>query len=67
MRVIRFPTLQVSQFLFPGQRSDTFLTDLVYTDGSKSEHGVGSGIAIFTDSKLIDTKKKIQIKRAMFE
>jgi len=29
----------------------------VYIDGNKSEHGVGSGIAIFTDSKLIDTKK----------
>jgi len=29
----------------------------VNTDGSKSEHGVGSGIAIFKDSKLIDTKK----------
>jgi hypothetical protein len=30
LRVIRCPTLQVSQFLFPGQRSDTFLTDHVY-------------------------------------
>jgi len=29
----------------------------VYTDGSKTEHGVGSGIAMFKDSKLIDTKK----------
>jgi ribonuclease HI len=29
----------------------------VNTDGSKSEHGVGSGIATFTDSKLIDRKK----------
>jgi len=29
----------------------------VYTDGSKSEHGVGSTIAIFKESKLIDTKK----------
>ena len=29
----------------------------VYTDGSKSEHGVGFGIATFTGSKLIDTKK----------
>jgi len=38
----------------------------VYTDSSKSEEGVGSGIAIFKDSKLIDTKK-IQIKWAMFE
>ena len=38
----------------------------VYTDGSKSVHGVGFGIAIFKDSKLIYTKK-IQIKWAMFE
>jgi len=30
LRVIRCPSLQVSQFLFPGQRSDTFLTDHVY-------------------------------------
>jgi hypothetical protein len=29
----------------------------VYTDGSKSEHGAGSGIAIFTDSNITDTKK----------
>ena len=29
----------------------------VTTDGSKSEHGVGSGTATFTDSKLIDRKK----------
>jgi ribonuclease HI len=29
----------------------------VYTDGSKSEHGVGAGIAIFTGSNIIDTKK----------
>jgi len=44
LRVIRCPTLQVSQFLFPGQRSDTFLTDHVYTQiiieaGSKKEIG----------------------------
>ena len=37
----------------------------VYTDGSKSEHGVGSGIAIFKDSKL--RHEKIQIKWTMFE
>jgi hypothetical protein len=29
----------------------------VYTDGSKSEHGVASGIAIFTDSNITDKKK----------
>jgi len=29
----------------------------VYTDGSKSVQGVGFEIAIFKDSKLIDTKK----------
>jgi ribonuclease HI len=28
-----------------------------YTDGSKSEQGVGSGIAIFIDSKVTDTKQ----------
>jgi len=28
----------------------------VYRDGNKSEHGVGSGIVKFKDSKLIDTK-----------
>jgi hypothetical protein len=37
LRVIRCPTLQVSQFLFPGQRSDTFLTDHVYHDARSSE------------------------------
>jgi len=30
LRVVRCPTLQVSQFLFLGQRSDTFLTDHIY-------------------------------------
>ena len=29
----------------------------VYTDGNKSEYGVGYGIAIFKDSKLIDTRR----------
>ena len=29
----------------------------VYTDGSKSEHGVGSGIVIFKDYKITYTKK----------
>jgi ribonuclease HI len=29
----------------------------VYTDGSKSEHGVGSGIVIFKDDKITHTKK----------
>jgi hypothetical protein len=29
----------------------------VYRDGSKSEQGVGSGIAIFMDSKVTDTKQ----------
>jgi hypothetical protein len=29
----------------------------IYTDGSKSEQGVGSGIAIFIDSKVTDTKQ----------
>ena len=30
LRVIRCPTILVSQFLFPDQRSVTFLTDLVF-------------------------------------
>jgi hypothetical protein len=38
----------------------------IYTDGSKTEHGEGSGIAIFTDSNAIDTQK-IQIKRALLK
>jgi hypothetical protein len=29
----------------------------IYTDGSKSEQGVGSGIAIFIDNKVTDTKQ----------
>jgi ribonuclease HI len=29
----------------------------VYTDGSRSENGVGSGIAIFTDGNITNTKK----------
>jgi hypothetical protein len=28
----------------------------VYTDGSKSEHGVGSGVVIFKDDEITDTK-----------
>jgi len=41
LRVIRCPTLQVSQFLFPGQRSDTFLTDHVRGPGLFTEiHGL---------------------------
>jgi len=58
LRVIRCPTLQVSQFLFPGQRSDTFLTDHVCNflnvymqwrfSGQYSEGGVR--IHLFGDS-----------------
>jgi hypothetical protein len=29
----------------------------IYTDSSKSEHGVGSGVPIFTDSNLTDMTK----------
>jgi ribonuclease HI len=29
----------------------------IYTDGSKNEQGVGSGIAIFIDNKVTDTKQ----------
>ena len=38
-------------------QEDSKHTVHVYTDGSKSEHGVGSGVAIFTDSNLTDTTK----------
>ena len=38
LRVIRCPTFQVSQFLFPIQRSDTFLTDHVYIAFSAHEN-----------------------------
>ena len=42
LRVIRCPTLQVRQFLFPGQRSDTFLTDHVHYINHKSvQHSAG--------------------------
>jgi len=42
LRVIRCPTLQVSQFLFPGQRSDTFLTDHVHCDSGGKVNFLGS-------------------------
>jgi len=38
-------------------QEDSKHTINVFTDGSKSEHGVGSGVAIFTDSNLTDTTK----------
>jgi ribonuclease HI len=38
-------------------QEDSKHTIHVYTDGSKSEHGVGSGVAIFTDNNLTDTTK----------
>ena len=38
LRLIRCPTLQVSQFLFPGQRSDTFLTDHILTTMHDQNH-----------------------------
>jgi len=37
-------------------QEDSKHTIHVYTDGSKGEHGVGSGIAIFTDSNITDVK-----------
>jgi len=38
----------------------------VYTDVSKSERGVGAGVAIFKYDKITDTKKK-QIRRTQLE
>jgi hypothetical protein len=37
----------------------------IYTDGSKNEHGVGFGLAIFTGSNITD--EKIQNRRVMFK
>jgi len=37
-------------------QEDSKHTIHVYTDGSRGEHGVGSGIAIFTDSNITDLK-----------
>ena len=39
------------------RQEDSKRTIKVYTNGSKSKHGVGSGVAIFTDSNLTDTTK----------
>jgi hypothetical protein len=39
------------------EQEDSKHTIHVYTDGSMSEHGVGSGVAIFTDSNLTDATK----------
>ena len=36
---------------------------LIFTDGSKSEHGVGAGIAIFIQSKLAQQARYILNKR----
>jgi len=38
-------------------QEDSKHTIHVYTDESKCDHGVGSGVAIFTDSNLTYTKK----------
>jgi len=40
-----------------GGQEDSKHTIQVHTDGSKGEYGVGSGIAIFTDSNITDMKK----------
>ena len=44
-----------------GKKSDRFFVGdnmiRVYTDGSKSEHGVGTVVVIFKDDKIMDTKK----------
>ena len=38
-------------------REDSKHTIQVYTDGSKSERGVGAAVVIFKDDKITDTKK----------
>jgi len=47
-------------------REDSKRSIQVYTDGSKSERGVGVGVAIFKDDKITYTKK-IQISRTLLE
>ena len=42
---------------FTAAQEDSDYSIQVYTDGSKSEKGVGSGIAIFTNGNLTDTIK----------
>jgi hypothetical protein len=39
------------------RQEDSKHTIHIYTDGCKSEHGVGSGIVIFTDGNITDRKK----------
>jgi len=46
-------------------QEDSKHTIHVYTDGSKGEHGVGSGIATFTDSNITDMKKYRLNRRCM--
>jgi len=46
-------------------REDSKHSIQVYTDGSKSERGVGAAVAIFKDDKITDTK--IQIRRTLLE
>jgi len=38
-------------------REDSKRSIQVYTDGSKSQRGVGAGVAIYKDDKVTDTKK----------
>ena len=52
-RVIRCPTLQVSQFLFPGQRSDTFLTDHVVVLFSTEMYVVVNVLQVSTGGFLL--------------
>jgi ribonuclease HI len=56
--------MEVKQWTHPantveitGGQEDSKHNIHVYTDGSKSEHKVGSGIAIFTGNNITDTKK----------
>jgi hypothetical protein len=44
-------------------QEDSKHTIYVYTDGSKGEHGLGSGVAIFTYSNITDIIKHILSER----
>ena len=45
-------------------REDSKRSIQVYTDGSKSERGVGAGVPIFKDDKITDTKNTEQTDAA---
>jgi hypothetical protein len=74
LRVIRCPTLQVSQFLFPGQRSDTFLTDHVYIltvrkflQLLRSTFGIGRSAVHTEISAMINAKVITHVENSHYQ